>query len=116
MKQFLIAATLLFTSIFVYSQQVQTIRGQVTDKESKTPLPGANVILLDVEPLTGTTTDIDGNFTNHKDVLTQLYSASTNSVTNVYQLGFFPMFQYPDTFLKHPGSLPELSFSRNTNL
>jgi hypothetical protein len=62
MKRFLIAATLVFTSIFVYSQQVQTIRGHVTDRESKTPLPGANVILLDVEPLTGTTTDIDGNF------------------------------------------------------
>lgn len=41
---------------------MQTIRGHVIDKESKTPLPGANIVLLNVEPLTGTVTDNDGNF------------------------------------------------------
>jgi hypothetical protein len=34
------------------------------------------------------------NFTNHKNVLTQLYSRSTNQVKNVNQLGVFPMMQY----------------------
>jgi hypothetical protein len=34
------------------------------------------------------------NFTNHQNVLMQTYSPSKNEVTNVYQLGFFPMFQY----------------------
>ena len=44
------------------AQSVQTIRGHVTDKDSKTSLPGANVVLLNVQPLTGTVTDADGNF------------------------------------------------------
>jgi len=34
------------------------------------------------------------NFTNHDNVLMQMYSKSTNEVKNVYQLGFFPMMQY----------------------
>ena len=43
------------------AQSVQTIRGHVTDKDSKTSLPGANVVLLNVQPLTGTVTDADGD-------------------------------------------------------
>lgn len=59
--------TFIFTLVFLVSalgwaQQVQTIRGHVFDKDSKTSLPGANVVLLDVQPLTGTVTDNDGNF------------------------------------------------------
>ena len=34
------------------------------------------------------------NFTDHKNVLLQMYSRSTNQVKNVNQLGFFPMMQY----------------------
>jgi hypothetical protein len=34
------------------------------------------------------------NFTDHNNVLMQLYSRSTNQVRNVNQLGFFPMMQY----------------------
>ena len=34
------------------------------------------------------------NFTNHKNVLMQLFSRSTNQVKNVNQLGVFPMMQY----------------------
>ena len=34
------------------------------------------------------------NFTNHTNVLTQVYSPSANAVKNVNQLGFFPMMQY----------------------
>jgi len=44
------------------AQSVQTIRGHVTDKDSKTSLPGANVVLLNLQPLTGTVTDAEGNF------------------------------------------------------
>lgn len=40
----------------------QTIRGTVIDKISQTPLPGANVIILDTDPILGATTDVDGNF------------------------------------------------------
>ena len=40
----------------------QTIRGQVTDAASGTFLPGVTVIVLDQEPLLGTTTGSDGTF------------------------------------------------------
>lgn len=40
----------------------QTIRGQVVDHVSHTPLPGATVMILQSDPLIGTTTDLDGNF------------------------------------------------------
>jgi hypothetical protein len=62
MKQLLLFALALIISTSLLAQQVQTIRGHVIDKESRTSLPGANVILLNVEPLTGTVSDNDGNF------------------------------------------------------
>lgn len=40
----------------------QTIRGTIVDLDSKTPLIGVNVILLNSEPLKGTTTDLHGKF------------------------------------------------------
>ena len=52
----------ILISANLYAEQFQTIRGRVIDKESKTPLPGVNVILLNSEPLKGVMTDNDGNF------------------------------------------------------
>lgn len=40
----------------------QTIRGQVVDKNTRVPLPGANVVVLATDPMLGTTTDADGWF------------------------------------------------------
>lgn len=40
----------------------QTIRGTVIDKDSKTPLAGATVILLGTDPLIATITDFEGGF------------------------------------------------------
>ncbi len=40
----------------------QTVRGTVTDRNTKTPLPGANVVLLDSDPLRGTSADDEGRF------------------------------------------------------
>jgi hypothetical protein len=62
MKRIFLISILVISAVFIQAQQVQTIRGNVIDKESKSPLPGANVVLLNVEPLTGTVTDNDGNF------------------------------------------------------
>ncbi len=62
MKRIFIISSILLITISVWAQQVQTIRGRVTDKESKTPLPGANVIILNSQPLIGTKTDSEGNF------------------------------------------------------
>jgi hypothetical protein len=58
--------TLLFIlfPLFTYSQNVtQTIRGQVTDKESKSPLVGATAVLfIDSVMKAGAVADIDGSF------------------------------------------------------
>lgn len=40
----------------------QTIRGTVIDQVSQMPLPGANVILLNSDPIIGVTTDLEGQF------------------------------------------------------
>ncbi|MEL6538467.1 MAG: carboxypeptidase regulatory-like domain-containing protein [Bacteroidota bacterium] len=47
------------------AQQItQTIRGSVVDSESKFPLPGVNVVVLDNagEVVKGAVTDLDGKF------------------------------------------------------
>ncbi|HMB90203.1 MAG TPA: carboxypeptidase-like regulatory domain-containing protein, partial [Rhodothermales bacterium] len=40
----------------------QTIRGQVVEKNTQSPLPGANVVVLATDPMLGTTTDEEGWF------------------------------------------------------
>jgi len=40
----------------------QKIRGQVVDRLTQTPLPGANIIIPDSDPLLGTISDGEGNF------------------------------------------------------
>jgi hypothetical protein len=63
MKQSLLfLSAILLTFLSLNAQSVQTIRGTVIDEETKTPLPGASVILLHSEPLIGTATDSNGNF------------------------------------------------------
>ncbi|MBI1286273.1 MAG: TonB-dependent receptor [Flavobacteriales bacterium] len=52
---------LLFIPVFALAQ-TQTIRGVVTDQESKMPIIGAAVVVLGSDPIIGTTTDIDGKF------------------------------------------------------
>src|SRR5690606_25943502 len=52
----------LMQSAYAQDPVRQTIRGQVLDRDTQTPLPGANVIVLETEPLLGTVTDADGWF------------------------------------------------------
>jgi CarboxypepD_reg-like domain/TonB-dependent Receptor Plug Domain len=59
----IVAFAIILSSPVLFAQSLtQTIRGTVMDKISKSPLPGATIVLLNSEPLTGTTTDPDGNF------------------------------------------------------
>ncbi|MFC2115777.1 carboxypeptidase-like regulatory domain-containing protein [Bacteroidota bacterium] len=51
----------------VFTQPTQTIRGKVVDQESQMPLLAANVMILEVGPLTGVITDESGIF-NIEDV------------------------------------------------
>ena len=59
----------LFMTLFAFIQAnitaqplSQTVRGQVIDKATQQPLIGANVIVLDTDPIKGATTDADGWF------------------------------------------------------
>lgn len=51
----------IFLTVSIQSQ-TQTIRGRISDKQSKHPLVGASVIVLDSYPVSGTITDKNGNF------------------------------------------------------
>ncbi len=62
-KKILILFVLINTTSELFSQSLtQTIRGSVIDKVSKSPLPGATVIIVNSDPMIGSTTDPDGNF------------------------------------------------------
>src|SRR5690606_6820697 len=54
---------LTLPAIDVAAQSIrQTVRGRIIDEDSRTPLPGANVRVLDSEQTLGASTDVDGNF------------------------------------------------------
>lgn len=53
----------MLLSYAAFSQNYkQTIKGSVTDKDSREPLPGANVFVVDMQPVKGVVSDPDGNF------------------------------------------------------
>lgn len=64
MKNILTFTVLFFLSSFSFSQNLtQTIRGKVIDKEAKSELPAANIILLkDSTQIAGTAADMNGIF------------------------------------------------------
>ena len=64
-KRTSILLVLTILSIFSFSQSkeyTQTIRGKVIDKFTQTTLPGATIIVINTDPVVGTTTNIDGEF------------------------------------------------------
>ena len=59
----IIIFTVLFTALHLHSQPLtQTIRGTVIDNASNSPILFASVVVLNTNPLLGTTTDTAGNF------------------------------------------------------
>lgn len=61
MRTILLALTLTAALSSAWAQ-TQTVRGVVTDQESRSPIIGAAVVLVGSNPIVGTTTDIDGKF------------------------------------------------------
>lgn len=58
---------ILILSVFLVSELhaqtlTQTVRGTVVDQVSQSPLPGANVIIVNSNPFLGAATDLDGAF------------------------------------------------------
>ncbi|MEA3443496.1 MAG: TonB-dependent receptor [Bacteroidota bacterium] len=53
---------LISQSLVAQKEFTQTIRGKIVDRQSQITLPGANVILLDSDPIMGVSSDLDGKF------------------------------------------------------
>lgn len=54
---------LCFAVLALHAQNLtQTVRGQIQDKETRLPLPGANIVVMNSEPFIGTTSGEDGRF------------------------------------------------------
>jgi len=54
---------MLLISVIANGQVIQqTIKGRIIDQDSKSPVIGANIIIMGSEPLQGSSTDINGEF------------------------------------------------------
>ncbi len=63
MKRLFYTISLIFcSSLTIYSQYNQTIRGSVIDKDTHQPLLGVNIVNASVDPQQGTTSDARGQF------------------------------------------------------
>lgn len=58
----LLLLIILGANILMAQDLSQTVKGKVIDIDNHMPLIGVTVILLDSDPMIGTTTDIEGNF------------------------------------------------------
>ena len=62
-KAFLIIfLTSLFYSILIAQDYTQTIKGKVVDIDTQIPLPGASIVIVNSDPVKGTTTNLDGYY------------------------------------------------------
>ncbi|MBS1636150.1 MAG: TonB-dependent receptor [Bacteroidetes bacterium] len=55
-------ALLMPAMLTVAQTAFQTVKGHVTDKVSKTELPGVTITIMNTSPLLGTSSDVDGKF------------------------------------------------------
>ncbi|MCW3076936.1 MAG: TonB-dependent receptor [Bacteroidetes bacterium] len=62
MKKGYLILFLILSQLFRSQTITQTIRGVVVDKQSQTPLPGVIVMIMNTEPLLGSSTDENGEF------------------------------------------------------
>jgi len=63
MTKYIFAGWVLLACFLSSAQELkQTIKGQILDQQSRSPVIGATVIVVGVEPLLGATTDVEGYF------------------------------------------------------
>ncbi|MFN8321729.1 MAG: carboxypeptidase-like regulatory domain-containing protein [Chitinophagales bacterium] len=60
--KYILPVVLFFVTFMLAAQDIKTIRGQVLDKDSKYPLAGARVVVVDTGTINGTVTDENGYF------------------------------------------------------
>lgn len=58
----LLLLLLVFSQVSFAQNYYQSVRGRVVDKDSKSPLIGANIIIIGVDTFLGAATDVDGKF------------------------------------------------------
>lgn len=61
-NNYLLAAFLLFITTLLQAQEKKFVRGQVIDRDSKYPITGATVVVVDTGSVKGTATDEQGFF------------------------------------------------------
>ena len=64
MKKIIYIPLILLCSINLHAQvsSTQTVKGRVMDKDAQQPILGATVLVMDSDPIIGTTTDLEGFF------------------------------------------------------
>ncbi|MEM7163143.1 MAG: TonB-dependent receptor [Bacteroidota bacterium] len=62
MKRIVLVLSFLFFILLSQAQVKQNIKGQIIDKNSEMPLPGATVTIIGSDPIQGSTSDLDGFF------------------------------------------------------
>ncbi|MCU0469549.1 MAG: TonB-dependent receptor [Arcicella sp.] len=63
MKHILFSLILISLAITAFAQEfTQNIKGRIIDQQSKSPLVGVNIIVLDTKPIQASTTDTEGFF------------------------------------------------------
>jgi hypothetical protein len=90
LKKFIFPLLLFLCYASLQGQEyTQTIRGTITDKDSKIPIIGANVILLNNSPVVGTVSDVNGNFrissvpVGRQDIRVTLLGYNTIEMPNI---------------------------------
>ncbi len=63
MKRLILLLSFLMPFLSTAQEITQTIRGQIKDRQSGMPLPGASIVLLNSQPINGTVSDVEGYFT-----------------------------------------------------
>lgn len=62
-KAMLILSLIIFYGRGLFSQDfTQNIHGQIIDKTTQSPIIGANIVVLDTDPLIGTVSDLSGYY------------------------------------------------------
>jgi len=61
MKQLILTllTIVMYTTLSFSQNLTQTVRGRIIDTDSKLPIVGAGVAIIDTDPIVGTITDID---------------------------------------------------------
>jgi hypothetical protein len=62
MKKSVILSLILMTSVILFAQPKQTIKGNLIDKDTRQPLIGASVVIADIQPVMSASTDENGDF------------------------------------------------------